>query len=467
MEDLAPASDDSFGEAGPGGQPAVGAARLDQLGDYRIIREVGRGGMGIVYEAEQVSLGRHVAVKVLPKELLQNPKHRSRFQREAKAAAKLHHTNIVPVFGVGEDNGLGYYVMQFIQGLALNEVLDELRRMKRGPGLSGVAVESTGPRARHGDVSAADVARSLMDGEFRSLAAEVPVAPARECRIDETVDHEPGGVARPPSAVGGATVDPALRDGGASRSPLATDSPPRSVGATGDPARGDGLGSPSSLLESDTSSGSNLSLVLPGSSSGTEKRNRKWTYWQSVAHIGVQVAEALHYAHGQGVLHRDIKPSNLLLDLHGTVWVTDFGLAKLDDDRGLTQTGDVLGTLRYLAPETLKQHADARSEVYSLGLTLYELLALRPAVEPTRRHAIIDQVLNGQIEPLARRNPEIPRDLETIVHKAIERDPRHRYQTAQELADDLRRFIDDEPIHARRLSTFEHVVRWSRHNKGL
>ncbi|OYV86564.1 MAG: hypothetical protein B7Z73_11545, partial [Planctomycetia bacterium 21-64-5] len=324
MEDLVPASDDPFGEGTPGATPEVGAARLDQLGDYRIIREVGRGGMGIVYEAEQVSLGRHVAVKVLPKELLANPKHRSRFQREAKAAAKLHHTNIVPVFGVGEEHGIGYYVMQFIQGLALDEVLDELKRMKARPGSSGVTVESARAQARRRDVSAADVARSLFDGEFRSLAAQEQPASDEPRRIDETVDHEPGNVAQPGYPLAGAAVgcptptSVARGDG---------DSPPRSVGATGD-----GLGSPSSWL-SDTLSGSNPSVVLPGSSGGTEKRNRRWTYWQSVAHIGVQVAEALHYAHGQGVLHRDIKPSNLLLDLRGSVWVTDFGLAKLDDDR--------------------------------------------------------------------------------------------------------------------------------------
>ena len=465
MEDLAPASDDSFGEASPSGKPAVGAPRLDQLGDYRIIREVGRGGMGVVYEAEQVSLGRHVAVKVLPKELLENSRHRSRFEREAKAAAKLHHTNIVPVFGVGEENGIGYYVMQFIQGLALDEVLDELKRMKPRPGTSGVTVESAGARARRRDVSAADVARSLLDGEFRSLAVDGHRASDEQRRIDETLAHEPRDVAQPRGA--GFLARRAS-------SPVEPQTAWEGRPTPDNSASGDGLGSTSSLLEStatarpsDTPSGSNPSVVLPGSSSGTDKRSRKWTYWQSAAHLGVQVAEALHYAHGQGILHRDIKPSNLLLDLRGTVWVTDFGLAKLDDDRGLTQTGDILGTLRYLAPETLKGRADARSEIYSLGLTLYELLALRPAVEPSSRHAIIDQVLNGQIEPLGKRNPEIPRDLETIVHKAVERDPRHRYQTAQELADDLRRFIDDEPIQARRLSTFEHVVRWSRHNRGL
>ena len=206
---------------------------------------------------------------------------------------------------------------------------------------------------------------------------------------------------------------------------------------------------------------------MPGGAEGPEKRSRKLTYWQSVAQIGVQVAEALQYAHGQGVLHRDIKPSNLLLDLRGAVWVTDFGLAKLDDDRGLTQTGDILGTLRYMAPETFDGRADARSEIYSLGLTLYELLTFRPAFQETNRNSLIQQVINAQIEPLGKRNPAIPSDLQTIVHKAIDREPQHRYQIAQELADDLQRFIDDEPIKARSISSLERLARWRRHNKGL
>jgi eukaryotic-like serine/threonine-protein kinase len=446
MEDLAPRSGDSLGEASPGTRPTLGAARLDYLGDYRIIREVGRGGMGIVYEAEQVSLGRHVAVKVLPKELLENPKHRARFEREAKAAAKLHHTNIVPVFGVGEENGMGYYVMQFIQGLALDEVLDELKRMKRASGSSVIIAELSRSRPKRRDVSAADVARSLMDGSFQPLAEKASNGSGRRPLLDETIAHEP--LAAPADL-----EQPRHSLVGASASQHERFESPAELTA--------------SAQKSDTLSVPSASEVLSGSSSDTHKKDREFTYWQSVANIGVQVAEALQYAHGQGILHRDIKPSNLLLDLRGTVWVTDFGLAKLDDDRGLTQTGDILGTLRYLAPETFRQHADARSEVYSLGLTLYELLALRPAFEPTNRHALIDQVLSGQIEPLVKRNHEIPRDLATIVHKAVERDSRHRYQTAQDLADDLRRFIDDEPIQARQLSTFEHVVRWSRHNRGL
>ena len=188
--------------------------------------------------------------------------------------------------------------------------------------------------------------------------------------------------------------------------------------------------------------------------------SKSYTYWQSVAHIGFQVAEALHYAHTQGVLHLDIKPSNLLLDMRGTVWVTDFGLAKLDDDRGLTQTGDVLGTLRYMAPESFKGNTDARSELYSLGLTLYELLAFRPAFDQTDRNSLVEQVMNAQVEPLRKLNREIPGDLQTIIDKAIDREPQHRYRSARELAEDLQRFIDDEPIKARRVSSLERLSRW-------
>ena len=169
-----------------------------------------------------------------------------------------------------------------------------------------------------------------------------------------------------------------------------------------------------------------------------------------MARIGVQVADALEYAHKQGVLHRDIKPSNLLLDTRGTVWVTDFGLAKADDQQNLTHTGDILGTLRYMPPEAFEGKSDARGDVYSLGLTLYELLAFRPAFDERDRNRLIKQVTTEEPARLDRLNPEVPRDLETIVHKAIDRDPAHRYATAGELAADLQRFLDDEPIQARR-----------------
>ncbi len=424
MENLKPAEDDDAAANHFG----FGAPSLNHLGDYRIIREVGRGGMGIVYEAEQVSLGRHVALKVLPKELLDNPKRRLRFEREAKAAAKLHHTNIVPVFGVGEEGGTVYYVMQFIQGLALDEVLLELKRLNAPLDSTHAAPLSGELRVVRREVSAADVARSLMAGSLHQSPEEVEAGAE-------------SGLAR---------VEPVHDEMGTEATLVAPSNSAKVV-----------------RRRSDTFSISNSSVILPGTGSGRPERARKATYWQSVAQIGVQVAQALEYAHGQGVLHRDIKASNLLLDLHGTVWVTDFGLAKIADEGEITQTGDILGTLRYMAPETFKGQADARSEVYSLGLTLYELLAFRPAFDQTQRSTLVDQVMSAQVERLGKRNPAIPTDLQTIVHKAIARDPADRYQTAQEFADDLRRFIDDEPIKARRIAPVERLLRWSRHNRGL
>ncbi len=390
--------------------PAAGPLPpLERLGDYRIIREVGRGGMGVVYEAEQVSLGRHVALKVLPQRLLADPRTRRRFEREAKAAARLHHTNIVPVFGVGEHDGLPYYVMQFIRGLGLDEVLEELKHLQPGPAGGGSAPRLTGElRAARKDVAAADVARSLLTGHFAPAAAEgdAPAGPTAA-----TIDDAPADRAPP---VAGRLSD----------------------------------------------SFSLSSTVLRGSARRAGKRQP--SYWQSVARVGVQVAEALAYAHGQGVLHRDVKPSNLLLDTAGTVWVADFGLAKADDQQNLTHTGDVLGTLRYLPPEAFDGKADARGDVYSLGLTLYELLAFRPAFEERERNKLIKQVTGEEPPRLDRLNAQVPRDLVTIVHKAIERDPAHRYPTAGELAADLQRFLDDEPIQARPMPAWERGWRWAK-----
>src|SRR5258708_3439917 len=156
--------------------PAAGPLPpLERLGDYRIIREIGHGGMGVVYEAEQVSLGRHVALKVLPKQLLLDARTKQRFEREAKAAAKLHHTNIVPVFGVGEHDGLPYYVMQFITGLALDEVLEELQLLQPGkPGSSSTpALTARELRGSRKDVSAAAaIDRALWTGRLSPGAAK-------------------------------------------------------------------------------------------------------------------------------------------------------------------------------------------------------------------------------------------------------------------------------------------------------
>jgi tetratricopeptide (TPR) repeat protein len=300
-------------------------AMPDQLGEFRILRELGRGGMGVVYEAVQESLDRHVAVKVIHHVHL-DPKRLKRFQREAQAVAQLHHTNIVPIFGVGEHDGLPYYVMQIIRGQGLDAVCERWRSDAAGEG----------------------------------------------------------------------------------------------------PER-----------------------------------------WRFAARVGVQAAEALRYAHEQGVLHRDVKPANLLVDEHETVWITDFGLAKLNGREDLTGTGDVIGTLRYLAPEALHGETDPRSDVYSLGLTLYELLTLEPPFGELSPSELLRQVSEGRPTTPRRLRPTIPADLETIILKAIAREPQHRYADAGAMADDLRRFLEDRPILARRATPFERAWRWSRRNRTL
>jgi serine/threonine protein kinase len=407
--------------------PSGSLPPMARLGDYRIIREVGRGGMGVVYEAEQVSLGRHVALKVLPKQLRVDARTRQRFEREAKAAARLHHTNIVPVFGVGEHEGLPYFVMQFIQGLGLDEVLEELKRLQPVAKEGGGAPRSGGggPRVTRRDVTAAEMARSLLTGRLLPAADDEPTVP--ELAADVSTERATGTAAGmvPPAS---ATVVGRLSDS-------------------------------FSLTPS--------SVVLPGAGSGGPAGKKRPSYWQNVARIGVQVADALRHAHAQGVLHRDIKPSNLLLDTAGVVWVTDFGLAKADDQKNLTDTGDILGTLRYMAPEAFDGRSDARADVYSLGLTLYELLARRPAYDEKDRSRLIKQVTTSEPTRLDRLNPEMPRDLVTIVQKAIERDPAHRYPTASELTADLQRFLDDEPIQARRQKEWERCLRWARRNPGV
>ncbi len=405
----------------------VHATPLQRLGDFRIIREIGRGGMGIVYEAEQLSLGRHVALKVLPQRLMLDGKQRRRFEREARAAARLHHTNIVPVFGVGEHDGLPYYVMQFIQGLGLDGVLEEVKRLRErsedtpssfaGGDLRVVRKESNATLTH-----LAQVAQSLLTGEFRPGSgdsdAETKSGEAKEPTSNE--HHTP------------------------------SDSKDHTEDDRG----------------SRLSDSFSLSASGPGGAANRSDSPQR-AYWLSVARIGLQAAEALEYAHQQGIVHRDIKPSNLLLDTRGTVWITDFGLAKAEGQQSLTHSGDIVGTLRYLAPEALHGRSDARVDVYGLGVTLYELLALRPAYDDKDRSRLISRITFTDPAWLGKENARLPHDLVTIVHKAIERDPRHRYATAGALAEDLRRFVADEPILARRLSLFERLGRWARRNRGV
>jgi WD40 repeat protein/serine/threonine protein kinase len=404
MEQLRPQDGDATGPSGEGN--GAGSKRLERLGDYRILREVGRGGMGIVYEAEQLSLGRHVALKVLPSSATASATYQERFRREAKAAARLHHTNIVPVFGVGEDDGVPYYAMQFIHGQGLDEVLHDVRLM----------------RARH--ESMAEPAAAPGRTDFQSVRADLSACVAHNLLTGE--------FARSGVACGAEQSCAAKLAGGDDEAPAAT--------------------TPISSVHTD-----NSSVTLSGMGS-------EWEYCRSVARVGLQVADALAYAHKQGVLHRDIKPSNLLLDLQGTVWITDFGLAKADGAEELTQTGDIVGTIRYMAPERFDGASLPQGDIYGLGLTLYEMLALRPAFDDSNRARLIQRISQASLPRLRKVDARIPRDLETIVLKAIAREPRDRYSTAEELGEDLRRFLADRPIRARRNSVAERLWRWGRRN---
>jgi serine/threonine protein kinase len=388
------------------------------IAGFAIVREIGRGGMGIVYEAEEKSLNRSVALKVLPAGALNERKQVQRFEREAKAAARLHHTNIVPVFGVGQQGGQPYYVMQYIEGLGLNAVLRELRRLRQGQAAGGElpsgADENESVHGSEGQdpggLRAVEVAISLGNGEFGAAGKSYP---ANSAEIENS--GETAVVSRP------------------------------------------------SVRECDTPTDPSSFLVSGSSELSSRSRDRRGFY-QSVARIGLQVAEALEYANGEGVLHRDIKPSNLLLDARGRLWLTDFGLAKMVDSEDLTHTGDFVGTLRYMAPERFRGVCDERSDIYSLGLTLYEMLALRPAFDASDRHKLIECVLHTEPPRLRKLVPAVPRDLATIIDKAIAHAPEGRYATAAALGDDLRRFVEGRSIRARRTSAVERGVRWCKRN---
>ncbi len=323
LRDLLPVIDmlDRFGArmgkapARPDGLSAEPEAK-GLLGDFLIVRVIGRGGMGVVYEAVQKSLNRRVALKILPMTSADDPRKLRRFQIEAQAAALLNDPHIVPVHLVGSENGVHFYAMQLIEGRTLAELINEYRRANE--------------TAAHGTRAASNSAR---------CAAE----------------------------------------------------------------------------------------------------------------LGRQAALALHHAHEQGIVHRDVKPSNLLLDSSGWLWVADFGLARIAGDGDLSSTGLLMGTPRYVSPEQVigsRGVVDHRTDVYSLGATLYELITLRPAFDSFDRLEMIVKI--AQDEPRRPRviDRAIPRDLETIVLKAMAKDPGARYATAGALAEDLGRFLDGRPIRA-------------------
>ncbi|MFH1418106.1 MAG: protein kinase [Planctomycetota bacterium] len=299
-----------------------------RLGEFRIVREIGRGGMGVVYEAVQTSLGRRVALKVLPASVTISENALERFHREAHTGGRLHHTSIVPVYAVGEENGINYYAMQLIEGRSLSHYLKTARESPR----------------------------SVDRNHFKRIA--------------------------------------------------------------------------------------------------------KW---------GRQAADALAHAHGQGIIHRDIKPANMLYDGKDNVWIFDFGLARASDDPTITQSGDLLGTVRYMSPEQARSesHLDGLTDVYSLGATLYELASLSPAFEGDSRATALRQVTEMEPRPLRQLAPLVPRDIETIVQKCMQKDRSRRYQSAADVAEDLRRFLAGEPILARRTPLSVRAWRWVRRHRGL
>jgi serine/threonine protein kinase len=189
-----------------------------------------------------------------------------------------------------------------------------------------------------------------------------------------------------------------------------------------------------------------------------------------VANLGRQAALALEHAHSVGIVHRDIKPANLLLDPHGLLWITDFGLAQMAGDAGVTLTGEMLGTLRYASPEQALARrgvVDHRSDVYSLGATLYELLTLRPLFASPDRKELLRQIADEEPRPPRSLESAVPRELETVVLKALRKEPSERYSTARELADDLERFLDNRPILARRPTTMERLWKSARRHPSL
>ncbi len=346
-----------------------------RLGDYELRRELGRGGMGVVYEAWQISLQRAVALKVLSAHVAATPKAVSRFRREAQAAAKLHHTHIVPIFAQGEANGTYFYAMEFVEGESLHAQIANLRRIHR-PDNSG-------------DDQAETVAieRSDRSGAERTQTAEIRIEPDR---ADQRSRVSASGIAAKPASFGGPDL------------------------------------------------------------------------FQDVARHLADVADALDYAHAQGVIHRDIKPHNLLFGRDGRLRVSDFGLARLAEQQGVTVTGEMIGSPLYMSPEQISGDpnlVDHRTDIYSLGATMYEWLTLTPPYPGETRERVISRILSSEPRPLRMENPWVPVDLETICLKAIERDRGRRYGTAGELRDDLRRFLLSRPIAAKRTGPVTRIRR--------
>jgi len=320
--------------------------KLKQLGDCRIVREIGRGGMGVVFEAVEGSIERHVAVKLLPWRISMVPHRQERFEREAQTIAKLRHANIVPIFRFGRHDDYAYYVMQYVESVNLGHIIGALSERQQ-------------------------------------------VSPALEIRNETGSADE----------------------------------------------------------QTDQSSGHSA------------RKGLKHDSWKAFARIGLQVAQALRHAHRKGVLHNDVKPGNLLIDAAGKVFVTDFGLAEPINPESSEVDESVNGTLRYMAPERFQGICDETSDVYSLGITLFELITQQSAFDTESRVGLINAITQGEIRRPADLSREIPTDLAAVISKAISEKPDDRYQSAGEFASDLLRYINNERVVAR---SDRGILRWLR-----
>ncbi len=351
------------------------ARHLPQIEGYRILGVLGQGGMGIVYRAVQTRLNRTVALKVLPAIMgSASPSAVARFRREATAAARLHHTHIIPIYDFGESSDALYYAMEVIDGDPLNELIRKFH-----------------------SASAASLSPAALSQLLLAGSAEVPL--------------DPSGSA-----------------------------------ASGGP------------------------LESSGASMGSSTSTRGRAYYGYVAKWIADAADALHYAHSQGIIHRDIKPANLILSRDGRIMVADFGLAKSSDEESVTMTGTLVGTLRYISPEqamSKRVHVDHRTDLYSLSATMYELLCFQPAFPGTDDKEVLGAIISR--DPTAPRKiaPTVPPELETICLKCLEKSPDERYSTAREMAEDLRRYIHDLPIAAKRPGVGQRAVKFARRRKAL
>lgn len=341
-----------------------GDTALGTLGDFKLHREIGRGGMGTVYEAWQHSLQRKVALKILGRHVSASSRAIERFKREASTAAKLHHAHIVPIFAQGEQDGVYYYAMEYVDGDSLNKIIARYRQNQN-----------------HSFTSS--------DTDETVALSRAALLSNSKTRIEENQSDE----------------------------------------------------------SSDDNAQSGVMFVdIP-------KSCRNMEYFIDVAEQIAHVADALDYAHQQGVIHRDIKPHNLILGVENRLRIFDFGLARLSEQPGVTMTGEWIGSPLYMSPEQVTGNygkVDHRIDVYSLGATMYEWLTLTPPYPGETREQVISKILSTQPQPLRVINPHVPVDLETICLKAIDRDRNRRYRSAGEFRDDLRRFLAKQPIKAKR-----------------